>query len=293
VARTPEGEAITKAFQARQVALTATVLRELLRLWNALVKPGDFSTFQQFAEAAAAIVGLRRQDAVNLAMTYYQEFRVAEDVGTLTAPTQTLVFAGASALREMPILGVTRELRSEPGRVIDGSFTPLPALPLDETQVATGLRAASLSSVASARRAGQSYETATKTAFVRTSGTATRLVNDGARDTITRSVKRDDKALGWLRSTDDDPCAFCRMLASRGPVYKTRATAGFQAHDHDRCHPEPFFEGSVVPRLNQQFKREYDAAQTWARVTGNGAKGTKNDALNNLRQYLAQRPDAG
>lgn len=292
MARTPEGEAITRAFQARQVALTAVVLRELLRLWKALVKPGDFSTFQQFAQAAAAVVGLRRQDAVNLAMSYYQEFRVAEDVGTLTAPAQTLVFAGASAAID-PILSVTQGLRSEPGRVIDGSFTPLPALPLEESQVTTALRAASLSGVTSARRAGQSYETATKTAFVRTSGTATRLVNDGARDTITRSIKRDDKALGWLRSTDDDPCAFCRMLASRGPVYKTRATAGFQAHDHDRCHPEPFFEGSVVPRLNQQFKQEYDAAQTWARVTGNGAKGTKNDALNNLRRYLAQRSDAG
>ena len=68
-----------------------------------------------------------------------------------------------------------------------------------------------------------------------------KLVLDAGRDTITGAVLADRKARGWARVTQPGACYFCVMLATRGAVYKTEATAGFQAHDHDHCHPEPVF----------------------------------------------------
>lgn len=42
--------------------------------------------------------------------------------------------------------------------------------------------------------------------------------------------------LGWARVlAGETNCAFCAMLASRGPVYKSGVTAGFEAHDGCDC----------------------------------------------------------
>ena len=39
----------------------------------------------------------------------------------------------------------------------------------------------------------------------------------------------------WRRVTDGNPCAFCAMLAGRGPVYRSRETAGLGRRFHERC----------------------------------------------------------
>ncbi|WP_431980786.1 hypothetical protein [Streptomyces qinglanensis] len=45
------------------------------------------------------------------------------------------------------------------------------------------------------------------------------------RDLIDRASAQDRRVVGWARVTDGDPCAFCAMLASRGAIYASRATA--------------------------------------------------------------------
>lgn len=264
MARTPEATALTRAFQGQQLTLTQAVLRDLLRLWMAIVRPDDYDTFERFARLAATLVGMRGRDAAGMAAAYYEAFRAAEGV------------AGAS--------------------------TPLLAQPAAETAVAGTLRGAALVGAVAARRAGQTPEQAARSAFARASGSATRLVLDSGRGTIARSTQADRQALGWIRVTDADPCAFCRLVASRGPVYKSAKAAGrgkndkfegggeFKWHDHCQCTAEPFYEGSKVPARNEQFDAEYVAAQKWARAHPDlAAKGTKNNSLNNLRNYLAQR----
>lgn len=50
--------------------------------------------------------------------------------------------------------------------------------------------------------------------------------------------------LGWARVlTGERNCSFCAMLASRGAVYKSEKTAGFEPHDRCDCHPELVVKG--------------------------------------------------
>lgn len=66
------------------------------------------------------------------------------------------------------------------------------------------------------------------------------------KDTIAggREVVQQSSPL-WRRVTDGDPCGWCAMLASRGPVYGSAAKAGQgrRYHGHCGCTAEPF-EGS-------------------------------------------------
>ena len=66
-------------------------------------------------------------------------------------------------------------------------------------------------------------------------------VLDGGRDTVINTVQRDDRAVGWYRVTDGDPCAFCALLASRGAVYKSQRSASFGSHPSCGCTAEPAF----------------------------------------------------
>lgn len=87
-----------------------------------------------------------------------------------------------------------------------------------------------------------------ETGLARMEGTLQRAVFDGARDTITLNVERTGSR--WIRHARADACAFCRMLASRGAVYRSAASAtdvggsgrvrgtrsmGEKYHDHCRC----------------------------------------------------------
>lgn len=82
------------------------------------------------------------------------------------------------------------------------------------------------------------------------------------RDTIIQAVQKDKAAVGWARITDGHPCAFCAMIASRGPVYKSEQSAGFEAHDHCQCSAAPFFSKDDASLLHS--KQLYE---DWKRVT--------------------------
>lgn len=62
---------------------------------------------------------------------------------------------------------------------------------------------------------------------------------NAGRETIRKS------STSWRRVTDGNPCGFCAMLVSRGPVYTSErgAGAGGDYHTHCGCTVEPF-EGS-------------------------------------------------
>lgn len=55
-----------------------------------------------------------------------------------------------------------------------------------------------------------------------------RHVLNGSRETAYRTSQRDHRALGYARVlVGDKNCAFCAMLASRGPDYKSKESAKF------------------------------------------------------------------
>jgi hypothetical protein len=113
-------------------------------------------------------------------------------------------------------------------------------------------------------------------ALGQTLGAGYRLAANGGRETITNTVRRDKRAIGYQRVTDGRPCAFCAMLAGRGPVYKNASTAGDGHHYHDRCgcHPEPVYSHSQPWATGaQEFAGMWDAS---------GAK-----TLSDFRQFYA------
>ena len=63
---------------------------------------------------------------------------------------------------------------------------------------------------------------AARVAGVRAEAAAVRHVLGGGRATMRATINADPVALGWVRVTDGDPCWLCAMLASRGPVYKSK-----------------------------------------------------------------------
>lgn len=82
--------------------------------------------------------------------------------------------------------------------------------------------------------------------------------------TVQDSAGRSERAVGWRRVTDGNPCAFCAMLASRGPVY-TVSTApltqfGDRYHKGCGCTAEPVY-GKWIPSPDEmQFISSYERA---------------------------------
>lgn len=252
MALTAAGAALTDAHRAAQLAARAGSLQGLLRLWR-IVDVTDLSgTIETFAQAAALLAGEGFDQSAVVAANYYALFRRVEGVGALAVP---------------------RAAR--------------PA-----TEIMAGqLRGAALKGIIDARRAGMTLEGAKSQGLVRVAGELTKLVLSGGRMTITGATDRDRQALGWARATSGDPCTFCRMLASRGPVYKSEKSADFEAHDHDACMPEPVYHGDPksvgVVKDSEKYLNEYQQAQAWARASGTMSADTSNNQLNNYRRWLA------
>ncbi|CAM5738318.1 hypothetical protein SBADM41S_00454 [Streptomyces badius] len=73
-------------------------------------------------------------------------------------------------------------------------------------------------------------------------GVAQKLVTDQGRGTVQAAVQRDRMAVGYARAAALGACAFCRLLAARGMVFK-QDTADFRAHDGCNCGVIPVFRG--------------------------------------------------
>lgn len=120
---------------------------------------------------------------------------------------------------------------------------------------------------ATRRVVGSIFGTTPETALVGLAAVIDKQVKQVYRDTITNSATADPEASGWHREIRGDTCKFCRMLASRGDVYK-RSTAQFAAHHDCDCVAVPSWDANApeVPARNYEAStrtshlRELDAA---------------------------------
>lgn len=96
------------------------------------------------------------------------------------------------------------------------------------------------------------------------------------RDTITTNTRRDPAAVGWQRHTSTSGCAFCRMLAGRGAVYRAE-TARFASHPHCTCSASPVFDSNAGPEASPM---QYVASQRKRSHAQQAA----------LREFLAAMP---
>ena len=87
-------------------------------------------------------------------------------------------------------------------------------------------------------------------ALARLEQVADAAVQQQGRDTIDLSTGRDPADARWARvPTGRSTCAFCLVLASRGPVYRSGDSAGAakKFHAGDDCQAVPIWPGDPLP----------------------------------------------
>lgn len=210
-----------------------------------------------------------------------------------------IVLAGWTASRGRTATYLSRHAAAE-GRRVD----PVPALWVPQRVVASA-RVTGPVAFKAALGATGSVEAAKRSMVRQLPAAMQRQALSGSRSTISRTVDESREIIGWRRVVDEDPCAWCAMLASRGAVYKTRATAtgvvgrrgarrgsrmlGSAYHDGDECTVEPVYEDEDEPAEVDELY------QQWVTATA-GTSGTA--AIRAWRRYWDARnqddpPSAG
>jgi len=231
--------ALAASFYAAQAWLAAASVRDVLQVWQALNLRDVRQSWPALRTALAALVRDRYSQASALGTGYYQQARQA-----------------AGVLGEAP-------------RVV---VPPPPADLIDATLDSTGPW-----NLLGKIKQGQQVADANENTSVQLAGAAQRLITNGARQAVLTSVEADAKAVAWMRVTSSNPCAFCSMLASRGGVYRSEASAGFEAHSACCCIAAPLFSHEDVAAT-----KDNPLYQQWKQAT-KGKSGP--DALRAWRQH--------
>lgn len=205
---TADGAALTEAHRLAQAGIVRQAQTAATVVFHAALDPADLDgSFTRYASTLTPVVQAYREKASGTAVAYYGALRQVEGV---TSP--------------LPDLGI-----------VD---------PVEEARLAASLLVTGPVAVKSKVAKGASLGDALAQALVQTLGSVGRHVTNAQRETLADAVRRDPAAHGYARVSDGRPCHFCAMLVSRGPVYKSQATADFRAHDHCGCGLAPFFEGA-------------------------------------------------
>lgn len=222
MAATGAGTALTEAHRLAQIDVSKATLASLAEIWPLLDPTALDASFPAYARAATAALAAGKDQSARLAAAYVSALRDAEGVGPL-------------------------------------DVTALSALA--QEQAMTALLVTGPVALKTSLRSGSTLQRATDVALTQTSGAAIRLVQQGSRDTITTAVASDERAHGYARTTDGHPCYFCALLASRGAVYRSEATASFKAHDACHCQPEPIYHPDYsLPAHAAEWDRLYREA---------------------------------
>lgn len=224
MASTVAGRLLTEQQRRQQLGVRARVLQTVLALWPLF----DVTRIDEsWAAVGPALVALTERgygESAAVGSAYYRAFRAAEGV-TGALPALAAPAANTAA--------ITTSL------LVTGPVEAKRLIALNRPDVA----ARTLASL---------------------SGSIGRHVLDGGRHTVMSAAVAEGRAtgrrVGWARVTSAEPCAFCAMLASRGPVYSAD-TARFQAHDACACTAEPVLRGSQEwPGRAREFRRIYNEA---------------------------------
>lgn len=103
-----------------------------------------------------------------------------------------------------------------------------------------------------------------------------RHAQSGGRATIIDAAARDDKALGYVRVTRENPCFFCAMLASRGLVFASdsfdesdpRFTGAGTVKVHDECGCS--MKAVYVKKDDEAYLASQEYADLWSRWGAGG-----------------------
>lgn len=232
---------LAEAYRVEQARVSAEATRAALALWLTSYEPGSPGAWRALLAALVALIRRWRAESSRLAVTYYMESR------------------------------------SEAG--VPGLYVPRPAPDPPLALIEATAQIAGARAYGRSLTANQGETRARQNSGVQLAGATARIALDAGRQTVLDAVDDDREAIGWIRITDADPCAFCAMLSSRGPVF-SEDTAHFQAHAHCACMAAPVYSRDEAwlghsEDLYQQWKRETagesgkDAIRAWRRYWNN------------------------
>lgn len=235
MALTAEGAALTEAHRLAQLAIAAQADLVARALWSRL----DIDNLDRSTPAwlGANVAAARRffTESTSLASEYMAQYREAE-LGTSSGPTVRPQFNTAEQRRTLQLAGPVR--------------------------------------VKLLVKRGSSGDSAGAKALTKYSGIMRRQTLSGGRMLVDESTSADQRAIGWRRVTNGNPCAFCAMLASRGPVYGSKARAeqiggnGLRYHGHCGCTAETVYGEWIPTEAEQRYIDEYEKAAQEANDAG-------------------------
>lgn len=239
MASTREAARLTEAHRLAQLQIGAQTVQQLRTAWRLV----DFDNLDQstpdWLRVSIPIIRNQHRASTTLAANYYVQFRG----------------------RELGLAG--------------GRFSPPLATAPPTEAITTSLTVTGPVAVKRATSQGKTQAAAMTLGEARTAAAGMRQALSGGRNTLTGSIQSDPQALGYARATSGKACAFCAMLASRGPVY-TKTSIDFQTHDGCGCKPEPvFFRDAAWPDGSEDY------ATLWQEVASSDP-----DPINAFRRAL-------
>jgi len=211
-------DALARAHMAQQVREAAVVQVALGRLWERMIDPADISgSFLRFQAVAARFIGAGRVQSEATAQLYYDALRELGEVDSVPA-----------------------EIARQPIEATANTKALAAAANIPGAKAKIGL--------------GHAVDTVLSTMQAAVLRSAKRRVLDAGRQRLIASAGDDQGIRGWARVSDGNPCHFCAMLVSRGPVYSDD-TVRFHAHDGCGCSVR------LVPRSDPSGGWSGDARQ--------------------------------
>ena len=116
----------------------------------------------------------------------------------------------------------------------------------------------------------------------RLSGGSQRSVAEGARLTISENVDKDPAEPRYARHASVNACAFCALIATRGAVFRSAASAGDGHKYHNHCHCVPVAVWPTERYEPPPYVKDWENAYVSARRDGGGMK----VILSNMRADL-------
>ena len=296
MARTDRGRRLTEQHRLTQSSIVAAFLARFLGVWPMLDPTRLDETTPVWLGAVLPMIADARQQSADEAVDYYRRFAELDNPGLAPVEIEPVFSGSRPGSRREVDRPVVLPRRIE--RVFDAPVEPgstagrlvKPRIDWSEWDKAaeTSMRVTGPVGQKQRARSRVRFKDAQDASLVEAAGAAMRQVRVGERQTLLRTVAADTRTKGWIRVTDSDPCAFCAMLASRGPVYKkdsaSRSDPRFagpgsaKVHDNCACTLEPVYATDTGwPGRAKEFQKLWndnirgrysgrDAINAWRRL---------------------------
>lgn len=243
---TVAGRQLTEAYRVQQARISAGTMLTAMAMFPALVEGDDDEMIPRWLAALVALMRRQGQISGRLAQQYMAAYRVAE-----------LGLGGAPFTLPEP-----RDINEE--QVITSMMVTGPVA-FRKASERAGVERLALTSDA-ARKVMESNARAVQ-----------RHVANVGRDLIEDVALTDRACRGHVRVTDGDPCYFCAMLASRGPVYEDdsfdesdprfEGPGNHKVHDGCGCLLVPVYGPAPILAQTRMYEKRWIEASDIAKDT--------------------------